>query len=179
MIRFSLPLLLLTLAASGPAAEDSKPSSEPRSAPSSIRLQDQFDRPQILSFPASNVTLLTIADKKGSEQVAGWVAPVRQRFGMRVDIRGLADVSAVPGLLRGMVRMKFQKRETYPVMLDWSGRTVKLFNSVPDKVNVLLLDRRGQILWRFTGEANTPALQELCAAIDRALANPAKEAPRP
>lgn len=162
-------LLLVALATGASAAPHSEPSITPTSAPSSIELHDQFDAPQTLSFPATNVTLLTIADKKGSEQVAGWVTPLKQRFGKRIDIRGLADVSTVPRPFRGMVRKKFQRLQTYPVMLDWSGEAVKAFTYVADKANVLLLDRRGQILKRISGEANPKAVQDLCAAIDRAL----------
>jgi len=54
-------------------------------------------------------------------------------------------------------------------MLDWSGEVVKAFTYVPDKANVLVLDARGQILKRISGEANPKAVQDLCAAIDRAL----------
>ena len=166
-----ISLLLLTLTAGVSAAPNSEPSSTPTNAPSRIELHDQFDALQTLSFPATKVTLLTIADKKGSEQIAGWVAPLKQRFGKRIDIRGLADVSTVPRPLRGMVRMRFQKSQAYPVMMDWSGKAVKAFTYVPDKANVLVLDAHGQILKRISGEANPQAVQDLCAAIDRAQAN--------
>ena len=164
-------LLLLTLATSVSAAPDSEASVTPTNAPSSIALHDQFDAPQTLSFPATNVTLLTIADKKGSEQIAGWVAPLKQRFGKRIDIRGLADVSTVPRPLRGMVRTRFRKSQTYPVMMDWSGEALKAFTYVPDKANVLVLDGHGQILKRVSGEASPEAVEDLCATIDRALVN--------
>jgi hypothetical protein len=166
-----LLLLLVTLATGVGAAPRAAASLIPTNAPSSIELHDQFDAPQKLSFPAANVTLLTIADKKGAEQINGWITPLKQRFGKRIDIRGLADVSTVPRLLRGMIRTKFQKIQTYPVMMDWSGVAVKAFAYVPNHANVLVLDRRGHILERLSGEANPGAVQELCAAIDRALAN--------
>lgn len=172
-----LSLLFLTLATGVSAAPNSEPSITPTNAPSSIQLHDQFDAPQTLSFPAPKVTLLTIADKKGSEQIAGWVAPLKQRFGQGIDIRGLADVSTVPRPLRGMVRMKFQKSQTYPVMMDWSGEAVRAFTYVPDKANVLVLDGQGVILKRISGEANPEAVHDLCAAIDRELANRARTLP--
>ena len=168
-MKHILSLLLLTLAAGVSAAPKSEPAITPTNAPSSIELHDQFDAPQTLSFPATNVTLLTIADKKGSEQITGWITPLKQRFGKRIDIRGLADVSTVPRPLRGMIRMKFQRLKSYPIMLDWSGEAVKAFTYVPDRANVLVLDARGQILKRISGEANPKSVQDLCAAIDRAL----------
>jgi hypothetical protein len=162
-------LLLVSLATGVSAAPNSEPSITPTNAPSSIELRDQFDAPQTLSFPATNVTLLTIADKKGAEQVAGWITPLKQRFGKRIDIRGLADVSTVPRPLRSLVRTKFKNVHTYPVMMDWSGETVRAFTYVPEKANLLVLDRRGQILKRISGDANPKAVQELSTAIDCAL----------
>ena len=141
----------------------------PTNAPAYIELNDQFDAPQKLSFPTTNITFLTIADHKGSEQIAGWVAPVKQRFGSRVDIRGIADVSPVPRFLHGMIRKQFQKAQSYPVMLDWSGDTVKAFTYVEDKANVLVLDGRGRILKRLAGAADETLLRELCDTLDAAL----------
>jgi len=145
------------------------PASDMTNAPACIELKDQFDAPRKLSFPATNLTVLTIADHKGSEQVAGWVAPVKARYGLRVGIHGIADVSAVPGWLRGVVRKKFQQRQTYPVMLDWSGETVKAFAAVHNCVNGFVLNEHGRILLRFQGEATPVALSELYTTIDQAL----------
>lgn len=118
-------------------------------APACIELKDQFDSPQRLSFPTTNFTVLTIADHKGSEQIAGWVRPIKARYGAQVAIHGIADVAAVPGWLRSPVRRKFRQRQSYPVMLDWSGDTVKAFATAQDCVNVFVLDERGRILKRL------------------------------
>lgn len=141
----------------------------PTNAPACIELKDQFDVPQKLSFPTTNITLLTIADHRGSEQIAGWVTPVKQRFGARVDIRGLADVSPAPRFLRGMIRKQFQKAQSYPVMLDWSGDAVKAFTYESDKANVLVLDGRGRILKRLAGAADENSVREVCAVLEAAL----------
>jgi len=164
-----LLLLLATLATSAVAAPPTQPPVIPTNAPSSIELHDQFDAPQKLSFPTTNITVLIIADRAGSEQISGWVAPLKQRFDNRIAIRGLADVSAVPRLLRGMVQSKFQKSQSYPVMMDWSGDAVKAFTYVPDKANVLLLDGHGHILRRISGAAGAKAIEDLGDAIEHAL----------
>lgn len=165
----TLSFLFLTLATGMSAAPNFERSIMGTNAPPSIELRDQFDAPQRLSFPRTNITLLTIADRKGSEQVAGWIAPLRHRFGTRIDIRGLADVSSVPRPLRGTIRTKFQKFQTYPVMMDWSGKAVKAFTYVPDKANLLVLDEHGHILKRISGEANPEGIEALSAVIDGAL----------
>jgi len=169
-MKLSLAIFMLAAAMRLHAAPPTETPRVPTHAPAVIELRDQFDAPQKLSFPTTNVTLLTIADKNGSEQIPGWIAPLKQRFGPRIDIRGIADVSAVPWPLRNWVRKKFQKVQSYPVMMDWSGDAVKAFTYVPDQANVLVLDRRGQIIKRLSGAATQPSVQEVFVAIDRALA---------
>jgi hypothetical protein len=149
------------------------------SAPPCLELRDQFDNPQKLSFPAASLTVLAIADKQGSEHIAGWVAPLRQRFGERIDIRGIADLSGVPGPLRGFVRRKFRRSQVYPVMLDWSGEAARTFACSPGRANIVVLDRQGQILQRCSGPANDGAIQDLCDTIERALeGRPLRHAPQ-
>jgi hypothetical protein len=141
-------------------------------APASIELPDQFEKPQKLSFPNTNLTVLTIADRKGSEQIAGWVEPVAQRFGTRVAVRGIADVSAVPRLLRGTVRSAFRKEQSYPVMMDWSGKEVAKFAPKENVTTVLLIDGQGKILRRYEGVAKKVEVEELCKLIQEILPKP-------
>jgi len=143
-------------------------------APACIELPDQFEKAQKLSFPNTNLTVLTIADRKGSEQIAGWIEPVAKRFGPQVDVRGIADVSAVPRLLRGTVRSAFRKEQSHPVMMDWSGAVVKKFSPKADVTTLLLIDGQGKILHRFEGAAKAADTQELCKLIEQLL--PPKEA---
>jgi len=146
----------------------------PTNAPAVIALRDQFEVMRTLKFPTTNLTFLTIADKAGSEQIAAWVTPVKQRFDEQVAIEGIADVSAVPRPFRGMVRRKFQKAQSHPVMLDWSGDTVKAFATSADHANVFVLDQQGKILKRLNGKATEQSIEELCATIEQALADAKK-----
>ena len=148
---------------------------EVTNVPGKIELSDQFEVKQSLVFPTTNLTFLVIADKTGSEQLAAWVAPVKERFVTAVAIVGIADVSAVPRPMRGMVRKKFKKAQAYPVMLDWSGNTVKQFAISPNRANVLLVDCQGNILKRLTGKATEAAIKELCETIEQSLAEGKKQ----
>ena len=145
----------------------------PAHAPASIELRDQYDAPQRLTFPSTNVVVLTIADKQGSEQIDGWVAALKARYAGRIELRGLAEVGGVPGFLRGKVRKKFQETRTYPVMMDWSGKVCPQFGFQPGLANVLVIARDGNIQARVVGSAREPGLKELSAAIEAVLINSA------
>lgn len=148
------------------SSEASKP---PAHAPASFELRDQYDAPQRLAFPATNIIVLTIADKKGSEQIDGWVAALKARYAGRIELRGLADVGGVPWFLRGKVRKKFQETRTYPVMMDWSGKVCAQFGFKPGLANVLVFARDGNIHARLAGPALEPSLKEFFATIDGVL----------
>src|SRR4051794_2114674 len=87
--------------------------------PDCIELNDQYDAPHRLTFPTTNITVLTIADRKGSEQVDGWIAALKARYAGRINLRGIADVGGAPAFIRARIRKKFQEAREYPVMLDW------------------------------------------------------------
>jgi len=139
-----------------------------------FELRDQYNCPHRISFPAAGVTLMTVADRKGSEQIDGWVGPLKEHYGGRIAIEGIADLSAVPCLLRSMVREQFKKRRAYPVMLDWEGPVVRRFNYRKDEANLFVVDREGYIAGRVAGAATDGGLKTLFAAIDGALSKPSR-----
>lgn len=135
---------------------------------SGFELTDQNGREHRYYFPKENLSLLTVADKKGSAQVESWVKPVRARYGSRIDIDGVADMSAVPGLLRGMVASQFKKQQQYPVMLDWSGKVSRQLGCTKGQAGILLIDRDGRLLREWQGRATDAMLRELFVVIDTA-----------
>ena len=144
-------------------------SQPPAHAPARIELRDQYDAPQRLAFPGTNLVVLTLADKKGAEQIDGWVTALKARYAGRIELRGLADVGTVPGWLRGTVRKKFRETRTYPVMMDWSGKVVSELGCQPGLASVLVIGPEGNIHARMAGPAHHAALKELFTVIDAAL----------
>ena len=140
-----------------------------------FELTDQNSVVRTYNFPKPKVTAMTVADRKGSDQLEPWIQKLYDRYGERIDIDGVADVSMIPGPLRGMVRELFRKRLTHSVMLDWGGTVVKRFGFQPGLANVFVIDRRGCIVKHLAGPLNPTAERELFRAIDRAMAeSPAK-----
>ena len=133
-----------------------------------FELTDQHGQPHHYQFPKTNLSFVAVADRKGSTQIESWVRPVKQRYGTKIDIDGVADLAAVPRLLRTMVTGKFRKTMDYPVMLDWTGAVCRQFAYRNGAVNVFVLDRQGKILNRWAGPANEKSLRDLFAELDRA-----------
>jgi hypothetical protein len=140
--------------------------------PEMITLRDQYDSPQELRFPATNITVITISDRKGSEEVEGWIALLKTRYQGGIDLRGIADVAGVPSFLQGRIRRKFQETRKYPVMMDWSGTVCALFKYKKETANLLVIGRDGTILGHFLGPADGPGGAAARAILDKALSDP-------
>lgn len=180
--RWTRLRLALTLLAAMPAAlAAAEPAAVPalERAPDRLALNDQYDRPQALAFPHTNVVVLLMADRDGSGEIDGWVTAIKARQWGRVELRGLADVRGVPWLLRSRIRKKFQEQRKYPVMMDWVGEMCGRLGVKPGVANVLVLGRDGRIEGRLIGPAKEGAVREAAAAVERALGRPTAAAKGP
>ena len=141
----------------------------PAKTVSGFELEDQYETLHPVKFPKSKITVLTVADQKGSEQVNDWIRPIYQRYEKRIDIAGVADVSTVPARLRSFVRRAFKKQVDYPVMLDWGGGVSKSFGYSKNQVSVFVLSVEGTILIHVSGKVTDLKLKSLFEKIDHAL----------
>lgn len=132
-------------------------------------LRDQFDTNHEFKFPSTKPIVLAVADKKGSDEIEAWAHPLAVRFGDRITIPGLADVSAVPRPLRGYVQSRFKKAITHPVMLDWDGDIASRFKYTKGQANVYLIAPDGRILHRVSGKATEAKLKLLSDEIETVL----------
>ena len=112
---------------------------------------------------------MVVADRNGATQLAPWIYQLRGRYGQRIDIDGLADVSTIAKPFRAMFRTAFRKQLNYPVMLDWDGAVVKQFGYTKDEANIYVIDLRGRILKQVTGPLSDAGWRDLAEEIDRAL----------
>jgi hypothetical protein len=58
-------------------------------------------------------------DYTGSGQFEDWIRPLYDRYQKTIGIYGVADLSAVPGFMRGLVYRAFRTQLQYPIMFDW------------------------------------------------------------
>lgn len=175
--RCARPLFLLALlAAASPCDEALEKAGTAQSAyqepagtlhAPEFELKDQFGATHQYAYPREKIAVLLIADKEGSEQVSTWVVPLHERYKDRIDIDGVADLSAVPGFLRGAVRFFIKRGAEHPIMLDWDGAVCGDFVCVSGKVNVFVVNKDGGICLTLQGAANDSLLKQLYTEVDR------------
>jgi len=136
---------------------------------SDFTLTDQNLKTRNYRFPKSKVTVMTVADHKGSEQLAPWIQRLHDRYENRIDIDGVADVSMIPRPFHGVLREAFRKEVTHSVMLDWGGSVVKQFGYAKGVANIYVINRRGRITKHLNGLVTDEAILELTREIDRAI----------
>ena len=136
-----------------------------------FELTDQEANKRTYRFPKTKVTVMTVADQKGADQLAPWIQRVYDRFQNQIDIDGVADVSMIPKLFQPILREAFKKQLGYSVTLDWNGSVVKQFAYEKNVANIYVIDRGGRIVKRLTGAVSNEALRALFRAIDAAIAD--------
>jgi hypothetical protein len=132
-------------------------------------LKDQFGNEVAFRFPREKISILTIGDKEGAEQLEAWIRPIVEKYGDKIDVQGIAELSAVPGIAKGVVRNIIKKKSKHAVMLDWSGDVAKSYNFKKDSANLFLIDKQGNIVSRQTGAADPAKLANFYKEIDTLL----------
>ena len=135
-----------------------------------FELRDQYGKTLAYRFPKDKVSVLVFGDRKGSEQVEGWVRPVYERYTDRVDLHGVAVLTSVPSLFHGYARRQFRKQVKYPVLLDFKGDVSKGYGYEGDKANLFVITRDGTVAHRASGAATPESLNRLFGELDRLLA---------
>jgi len=133
----------------------------------SFTLRDQFNDEHRVVFPRKQPTVLVLADRRGSQQLEGWLEPLGARYEGRVHIDGVADVRGVPRPLRWGVRQIFRRGSEKPIMLDWEDTLCTALDYEKNEANLLVLDHDGRIIHRAHGEASEDALDTIYNALDK------------
>jgi hypothetical protein len=132
-------------------------------------LKDQFGNVLEYKFPREKVTVLAFGDKDGSDQLEAWIRPLYDKYTDKVDIMGVAELSAVPAIARGIVRAMIKKKSKKAVMLDWDGKVSKDFKYEKKLANIILIDKSGNIIIKEVGVADEAKLKKIYTEIDKLL----------
>jgi hypothetical protein len=101
-------------------------------------LNDQYGRPLDYRFPRETISVMFFADYTGSGQLEAWIRPLYDRYEKRIGIYGVADLSVVPGFMRGLVARVFREQLQYPVMFDWHGTVSRRSAAQSGQANLYL-----------------------------------------
>lgn len=132
-------------------------------------LKDQFGTTYDYTFPRAKISVLAFSDKEGAEQLEDWIRPLFEKYQDRIDIRGVAELSAVPSLARGIVRGMIKKKSKHPVMLDWKGEVSRNYKYQKEVANIVLINQDGLIVTREIGSADAGRLDKFYREIDALL----------
>jgi hypothetical protein len=135
----------------------------------SFALTDQYGTNHNVSFPRERPLLLTVADRGGAEQMSGWLEPIHDFDATLLDIVGVAQLRAVPWLLRNRVQRELRRQYSHPLLLDWQGQLERTLGCRLDQANVFLIDGHGRIVHHQAGAASPGKIAELRAAVHRVL----------
>ena len=83
-------LFLLPLISLNTAAVSAKTIVGKKDKASNFTLEDQFGNKIGINFPSHKVVILIFGDRKGSEQVEGWVRPLYGKYTDTLYIFGIA-----------------------------------------------------------------------------------------
>jgi len=89
-------------------------------------LKEQYDNTLVSSFPRETTSVVFFADYPGSGQLEAWIRPLYDQYQQSIGIYGVADLSAAPGFMRGLITRVFRTQLQYPVMFELTGVCVLL-----------------------------------------------------
>lgn len=132
-------------------------------------LKDQFGKELVYKFPKEKVSILAFGDKDGSDQLEGWIRPLYEKYTDKIDILGIAELSVVPGIAKGIVRGMIKKKTKESIGLDWSGDVSKSFGYQKKQANIILIDKNGFVIQKQIGTMSEAKLKQLQDEIDLLL----------
>lgn len=130
-------------------------------------IKDQYDQEVQLSSQRGQPVLLVYGDRLGSDYMGVWAAAVRQSAeASSVKVLRIANLRAVPSLLRSYVKRQFLKPYTdgkpnLPVVLDWDAEVGRLYGFTEDLTNVYLIDEHGTLRYRACGKGTPEETRQL------------------
>ena len=134
-------------------------------------IKDQYDHDVQLSSLRGKTVLLIYGDRLGSDYMSDWSDAVRKSgAASTVNIVNIANLRAVPSLMRGFVKRQFTKSDTpgkpnAPVLLDWDAGLAKIYGFTEDLTNVYLIDEKGILRYTACGKGTADETGRLLGVI--------------
>jgi hypothetical protein len=96
-------------------------------------------------------TIVMMTDRNGKDYLQNWIKPLVDSLDSKVRFASFADVSTVPGFLKGFIRSRFREAFTWSILMDWDGVVIEHYLARPDVPNLLFVDASGTVRLQGTG----------------------------
>mgnify|MGYP006281184163 CR=1 FL=1 len=140
-----------------------------------FELKDQFGRDYDETSFENKIIILLGADRKGSQYTDLWGPTLADSLRQRgiidsVEFVALADLRAVPGLMRGIVKGYFPDAKDKWVLMDWRGVFPQAYDFVDDSCNLLIFDPQQRLMFQQAVTDYDPRVaKQVLRAVQRAL----------
>jgi peroxiredoxin len=132
-------------------------------------LEDQFEAEHAWQKYSGKDVLLMMADRSASEYTKNWTNALEPAYKGKIEFVPVADVSSVPGFLKGFIRSKFRDAYTYPILLDWDGQLIEHYQCKSDIPTLVYIDKLGIVRLHIAGKGSADDITTLRKTIDKWL----------
>jgi len=128
-------------------------------------LEDQYGNEHKSVNIQGRRQLLFLADRTGSDFTSNWTKVLEPLYRNTIEFVAFADVSSVPGFLKGFIKGKFKDSYSNPILMDWEGKLFEYYNCTDGIPTIVFIDNKGIIRYKISGKGTNSELQMLNEAI--------------
>ena len=130
-------------------------------------LEDQYGNEHKSVNIQGRRQLLFLADRTGSDFTSNWTKVLEPLYRNTIEFVAFADVSSVPGFLKGFIKGKFKDSYSNPILMDWEGKLFEYYNCPEGIPTIVFIDSKGIIRYKISGKGTNSELQMLNEAINQ------------
>jgi thioredoxin-related protein len=130
-------------------------------------LEDQYGNEHKSVNIQGRRQLLFLADRTGSDYTSNWTKVLEPLYRNTIEFVAFADVSSVPGFLKGFIKGKFKDSYSNPILMDWEGKLFEYYNCPEGIPTIVFIDNKGIIRYKISGKGTNSELQMLNEAINQ------------
>lgn len=139
-------------------------------------IEDQFEKSWSWSATyKGKPTVLVMSDRSGSEFITAWTTPLTKQYAKRVSFAAMADVSAAPFFIKGLLRSKFRDAYSVSILMDWDGDAFEHYLVHEDVPNVLYISPDGIVRLHVWGKGTQGEISAFTRELDRCISQPSSK----
>ena len=139
-------------------------------------MEDQFETSWSWSSTyKGKPTVLVMSDRSGSEFITKWTTPLIKQYAKRVSFAAMADVSAAPFFIKGLLRSKFREAYSNSILMDWDGDAFEHYLVHDDVPNVLYISPDGIVRIHVWGKGTPGEISAFTRELDRLISQPSSK----